>query len=151
MIAEHFRPWMEDALAEVLESMCFIAPEEQMYLQPAAGTEWVRRRLDFQGPQRGSFGISVPLATARLAASNFLGENLDQVKDAEAGEVIGEIANMACGTLLGQLNLKQPFDLSLPEIDHAWADPSASTKRISQTFAIEDGVLVAWLEIEPSR
>ncbi len=151
MLAHQCRPWITRAIAEVLESMCFIALEGEAALPPRVAPDWVARRLDFQGPRRGSFGIYSPRSTARIAASNFLGEDPDQVADKEAEEILGEIANMACGTFLGLTHAKQHFDLSPPQADSPWIHTSSTACRVSQAFAIDPGVLVAWLEMEPCQ
>lgn len=151
MIAEQFRPWMQKAVADVFESMCFLVPEGEPLSLPNAETGWVARKLSFGGAQNGSFGMATSLVTARLAASNFLGEEPDQIEDGEAGEILGELANMTCGILLGRIGSMQPFSVSPPRTDETWPHTAFPTHRITQAFAVEEGVLVAWLEMEPSR
>lgn len=150
MLAEECKPWVRRAVAEILESMCFIVFEGEVPLPARVGRDWVARKVNFQGPRRGSFGIYSPLSTARAAASNFLGEEPDQVADEDAGEILGEITNMACGTFLGLTHAKKYFDLSTPQADDPWVQ-TPGTRRMSQAFDMKEGVLVAWLEMEPCQ
>ena len=142
----HFEPWIQVAVSEVLESMCFLsldsgaANEQLMEAQP-----WVGRCLDFRGPLQGQFGLRAPLRTARVLASNFLGEEPGEISDEQAGEVLGEVANMVCGTLLSSIEAHHSFDLTPPRPEDGMHSPSPH--RIARTFALDEGELLVWLEV----
>lgn len=113
--------YLLDSTAEVLESMCFATIEQQF-----SGTQYlsfssaqrelsVGRYLYFRGPFSGWFGVRTSLDAARLIAANLLGEDEEDVREEQANEAIGEIANMICGAMLAKIEGKQPFKLSSPE------------------------------------
>ncbi|MBB6147032.1 CheY-specific phosphatase CheX [Silvibacterium bohemicum] len=140
-----FEPLLQDAVNEVLESMCFLSSEDSSANIHHPETEpWVGRRLDFRGPYQGCFGVRTSLNTARLIASNFLGEEPAEITDEQAEEVVGEVANMVCGTLLASVETHHTFDLTSPRLDDGKAP--ASLNRIARTFTLEEGELQIWLE-----
>lgn len=151
MPAALFESWMDHSVAEVLESMCFLSAEESSAPLESDATSVVSRRLEFRGPELGSFGIQTPLTTARLIACNLLGEEPEEISDAQAGEAVGEIANMVCGAFLARFEAKQAFDLTHPYVDHPLEERAVSADRISRSFLVEEGALVAWMEIEESK
>jgi CheY-specific phosphatase CheX len=147
MRAAHFDSLLEGAVAEVLESMCFLSTGGETALPASSETAWVARKLEFRGPLRGSFGVQVPLDTARLLASNLLGEEGDDVSDEQAGEAVGELANIVCGVLLGRIDSRHTFDLSAPRAVAVNQIPAAGPDRVCRTIALDDGVMMVWLEV----
>jgi CheY-specific phosphatase CheX len=145
----HFEPQiqnrLQEALNEVLEAMCYLSSEDATSDERQKTEHWVGRRLDFRGPRDGRFGLRTPLPTARVIASNFLGEELEDITDDQAGEVIGEVANMVCGTFLASIDSHQAFDLTTPRPDDQ-REP-ASLNRVAHAYALDEGELVVWLEI----
>jgi CheY-specific phosphatase CheX len=148
MQANDFNPWLETAVATVLESMCFFstvgeAAEDTVLELPQA---WVGGKLNFRGVPSGTFGISFPAHTARTLAANFLGEDEPEIDEAQTSEAVCELANMMCGALLTRQEAKRTFDLSSP----VPCRPDESTgvaNRIERTFLLEEGVIRVWLEI----
>jgi CheY-specific phosphatase CheX len=152
MQVSHFEPWLDEAVAEVLESMCFMTAESvAVKEEEGAPDTWVRYRLEFRGPGQGRFGVRAPLPTARLIACNLLGTEPEELTEAQASESMGEIANMVCGSLLSRLEKEQAFDLSHPahETDPV-AEPDAGCDRATRYYALQEGTLVVWMEIYQS-
>jgi CheY-specific phosphatase CheX len=152
MNAIDFQPWMEGAVAEVLESMCFISTEGEAveaveHYQP----DWVCSSLRFKGIHNGTFGLAVPPATASTIASNFLGDDEDSLNEAQCAEVICEFANMVCGTLLAHLEPKKTFDLSPPQRHPYGGQGQPGEDRIARTFTLDEGSLYAWLTLQPAH
>jgi CheY-specific phosphatase CheX len=145
MHAAHFDPLLEGAVAEVLESMCFLSTSGEGALPAPGESAWVARSLEFHGPVHGAFGVRVPLDTARLLASNLLGEEGEEVSDEQAGEAVGELANIVCGVLLGRIESQHTFDLSAPRAVEA--TPVAGQDRVCRTIALDEGVMMVWLEV----
>lgn len=149
MNAIEFKPWMEGAVSEVLESMCFISTEgdatdEDAILQ----SDWICSCLDFRGEPSGTFGLAVPSATASAIAANFLGDDEAGPNDSQTAEVICELANMVCGSLLAHLDPKRTFDLSSPRPDPTGAQDISDENRISATFTLDEGSIYTWLKIK---
>lgn len=148
MNSTHFDPWLADAVTEVVESMCFMSAEVVQQMENEAETQWISRRLEFQGTRKGSFGIHTPLPTARLLATNFLGEESEEPGDMQVGEVVGEIANMICGSFLGRIDSKEAFTLSPPYNDAGMPQDLPDFGHTCLSFSLDDGALVAWFNIE---
>jgi CheY-specific phosphatase CheX len=150
MQANDFNPWLESAVTEVLESMCFVATNGHAEDDSDASWQpnWICGKLDFKGLPSGSFGIAVPPGTGLAVAANFLGEEEHTISELQAKEVICELTNMMCGTLLAHLEPKRTFTLSSPVCHALIRDSSAPADRIAHTFALDEGYLHAWLELK---
>ncbi len=142
-----FDVWLEEAVREVLETMCFLPVEKSASpAQEEAGQ--LRRRVEFSGPFTGSFGLCTTPDGARLIACNLLGEEPSQVSPEQAGDTLGEIVNMICGSILCRAEAKQAFTLSHPVDGERGAAGAATAHRGLQSYAIEGSPLTTWLDIE---
>ena len=150
MTATRIEDLLESAIGEVLESMCFLSVDSVSAEIYEGDDSRVSQRLTFRGPERGSFGILVPLATARIIASNLLGQEQSEVSEIQAAEAIGEVANMICGTLLSRLHSVRAFDLTSPERDAGSLDMTMLANAISKTFVLDEGMMTAWIVVEPA-
>ena len=115
---------------------------------PDADDDWLAAGLQFCGPSSGTFGLSTSLATARLLASNFLGEDDSAIDRSRAEEVLCELANMVCGCFLGLREGRSTYDLSHPQPLPAFADRGVST--VFECFELEEGYLCVWMNLEPT-
>ena len=148
MQAIDFKPFMESAVSEVLESMCFISSEgEAADMAGSSYSDWIRGELDFSGSPGGTFGIAVPPSTAVAIAANFLGEDESDLSAEQTVEVVCELTNMVCGTLLAQLDSRQAFSLSSPRHTPSGTETLASVERIQNTYALDEGLIYTWLEL----
>ncbi len=145
-----FDAWLTESVSEVVESMCFVSSEDGTLPSELEDPLWVSRRLSFRGPQQGCFGLRAPISTARMLASNLLGQEEEQLSDAQAAEALGEIANMICGTLLCRINSQQAFELSPPCSDQASEKPPCR-ERVCRMFSLDGNALIAWIEVETSN
>jgi hypothetical protein len=143
-----YEPWLIEAVSEVIESMCFMSAEPTIEIEKEPESHWISRRLVFRGPKQGSFGIRAPLSTARLLASNFLGVEGAELGEPQIGEIIGEISNMICGAFLGRVDSKNDFMLSTPCNDEGMLQVLPRSDRTHLAFALDEGILLAWLETE---
>jgi CheY-specific phosphatase CheX len=149
MQASDFNPWLECSVTEVLDAMCFIATngyaknDDEATCQP----DWICGKLDFKGYPSGSFGVAVSPRTGMAIAANFFGEEEHTISEVQVNDVICELTNMMCGTLLAHLEPKRTFNLSSPS-SHDWlGETTSQADRIARTFALDEGYLHAWLEI----
>jgi CheY-specific phosphatase CheX len=149
MQAIELKPFMESAVAEVLESMCFISSEgEATDEQGGDRPDWIRGELKFAGVPGGTFGIAVPPSTAALMAANFLGEDEVDLTDEQTVEVVCELTNMVCGTLLAQMDSRQAFTLSTPRHVLPGTESPVKSDRIEGTYATDEGLIHTWLELQ---
>lgn len=111
-------PLIETALAEsvqeVLEKMFFAdlvnsPPGETL----AAG---ITAQLIFDGDPPGSFRLILDPAAARSAAADFLGEDPSELSEDQLNEVVCELANMICGSVLSRIESSATFRLFKPVI-----------------------------------
>ena len=141
--------YMESAVAEVLEAMCFISSDGTVNFENGLfQSDWISGELDFLGEESGTFGIAVPPATAAIIAANFLGEEEADLTDREKSEVVCELSNMVCGTLLAQVDSKKIYTLSKPRPESQYV-PSAQSQRIDRVYSTDEGYLHAWIVLRP--
>lgn len=143
------------AVEEVLDTMCFAcvfesaagpAPENPEAGGPSAAGAVFRAAVRFEGKFSGGFFVNIPGPLARAVGAGFLGREEDEVSESESGEVVGELTNMFCGSVLGRMEGSELFRLTHPEVRNA-AGPG-QPRGESRWFDLGDGVLSVSLEIE---
>src|SRR5262249_13355553 len=106
---------LAESVREVLEKMCFIDLPS-----PAQGEEMRMRgiaaELVFDGDSPGSFRLDLDAEAARAAAAGFLGEDPAGLPLEQVQEVICELANMICGSVLSRVESSAVFRLAKPEV-----------------------------------
>jgi CheY-specific phosphatase CheX len=148
MQAIDLKPFIESAVAEVLESMCFISSEGEATEEAAqCPPDWICGELDFAGNLSGRFGVAVPPSTAATIAANFLGEDESELSDEQTMEVICELTNMVSGSLLARLDSKSAFTLSPPRPGR-YGEHKPGGERSLCTFALDEGFISTWWEIQ---
>ncbi len=101
---------LEAAAREVLETMFFTEPLEEPL--EAAGPR-VCAAVRFEGEVAGQFSACAAVAAARELATTFLCEDGEPSEEAVA-EVMGELANMICGSVLGRVAPESSLKISPP-------------------------------------
>lgn len=140
MPVEQLSSNLEMAMTQVMESMCFILPGEPADEHTFANESWVERTLTFHGPEEGRFGIRAPHSVAIRIASDFLCEDPIDLTEKQVGEVMGELANMVCGNLLGHCYQDRAFALTTPVAQ----EPVFEEQNARMDW--EEGILVAWVK-----
>jgi CheY-specific phosphatase CheX len=139
---------LSESATEVLETMFFTSTlSEQAPPEPVAGPG-ICATLSFQGDPPGRFGLRLPAGTARKIAASFLGKNEAEVSEIQIGEVVSELANMLCGSVLSRLEKETMFHLSHPEIDPAGVGRRCSLKGFHKSLQMEEGTIGLWLDLE---
>jgi CheY-specific phosphatase CheX len=112
-LVRHLQP----ASTEVLETMFFTSVlDTSTGSGLPAGTPAFASRLTFRGDPSGVFEIGITQHAALGLAASFLGEEEQEVSAARAGDVVCELANMLCGSVLSRIGGDFTFDLSHPEL-----------------------------------
>lgn len=141
MCDDRFRTIVAEALTQVLETMFFttvLGPAEGMPPQ-----DLMIARVEFSGQPSGWLSLGITGPAARELAENFLG--IDEALDEhQSGEVVRELANMVCGTMLSQVESDTHFELSEPRLV-AQASPAS----LRQTFELENGFVEVSLDTLP--
>jgi len=143
---------LASAVEEVLETMCFAgvlasaegsAPPEADGVEPALAAE-----LRFQGNPSGGFRVGASMRLARVVGAGFLGREEMEVTDTQAGEVVCELANMICGSVLSRLESEAAFQISHPELTPPGQGASCAVAAASRWFDLGDGILTVSLELQ---
>jgi CheY-specific phosphatase CheX len=107
---------LDDAMKEVLERMFFQEAASTPDPAPRDADAAVEARLTFDGEPPGSLRLRVTPQAARAISADFLGVDECEVADHQIGEVVCELANMVCGSVLSRVESAVTFRLSAPEI-----------------------------------
>jgi CheY-specific phosphatase CheX len=140
---------LSESAAEVLESMFFTSPlgssasDHPMENPVAAG-------LFFRGTPPGRFGICASMDAARSLAASFLGDDPESIDEKQCGEVICELANMVCGSVLSRIEKDALFELTQPKIGEPESRRPENVTA-SLEFELEEGSLLAWILVEETR
>jgi len=147
MVSSELGQVLSDSAAEVLESMFFTTLMEDSETGENPPGRRISARLSFHGNAPGCFGVRIPLETARKMTASFLGLEEDAVTESQIGEVVCELANMLCGSVLSRLEKETRFELSQPEIEppEALCPADATAYR---ALRLEEGSLALWLQLE---
>ncbi len=103
------------AATDVLEAMYFTSVMG-LSEDGVAGAGW-RSQLAFQGELSGTFRLGMNGETARLLAANFFGEEESEVSETAVADMVGEMANMICGSVLSRMETESHFKLTHPEVE----------------------------------
>ena len=129
---------LSEAAAEVLETMFFSAMTPDSGTDPLPDASWISAGLRFHGKPSGEFGVGIPAVTGRKIAANFLGADESEVTEPRIGQVVSELANMLCGSVLSRIEKDTLFDLSSPQL---LPEPGPSPFIVH----VEEGPLAMWM------
>ncbi|SPE26563.1 CheC, inhibitor of MCP methylation [Candidatus Sulfopaludibacter sp. SbA6] len=114
MTDTYLRLALAESVDEVLEKMFFVRtlgePRDQ------AGEPAVTAHLTFDGDPPGWLTLRVTAAAARSVAADFLGEEESELSQRQIGEVVCELANMICGSVLSRVESNTTFRLATPQL-----------------------------------
>jgi CheY-specific phosphatase CheX len=110
-------PALRDSVNEVLEKMFFLdALEDQSAKENAGAADEIAAQVSFQGDPAGSLALRVTSPAARRIAADFLGSDEEEVSGRQTADVVCELANMICGSLLSRVESATAFHLGPPQI-----------------------------------
>jgi hypothetical protein len=98
----------------VLEKMFFIQCLGEP-LEFVPGPEVVAY-LTFEGDPSGALTLRMTAGAARSVAADFLGAEEFDLSDQQVGDVVSELANMICGSVLSRAESFTSFTLASPRI-----------------------------------
>jgi CheY-specific phosphatase CheX len=110
---------LRDSVDEVLDKMFFVqalgeSPDPGLAaMEPPAA---IAVRLTFLGEPSGSLALRLTSTAARSIAADFLGTDEEEVSDPRMADVVCELANMICGSLLSRVENAATFQLAAPRI-----------------------------------
>jgi len=143
---------MAVAVEEVLETMCFasVLASAEGAAPPEAddGSPAITTALHFEGSPSGEFRLGVPVKLARVVGAGFLGREETDVSDSQAEEVVCELANMICGTVLSRLESKATFQITHPEVTQFEPGAGFDGDSTCRWFDLGDGILTVSLGLQ---
>ena len=140
------------SVEEVLETMCFAgvvaSAEGNVPLEADGGSPAITAALHFEGSPSGEFRVGVPVKLARLVGAGFLGREETDVSDSQAEEVVCELANIICGSVLSRLESKEALRITHPELTPPEQGVSFEGVGARRWFDLGDGILAVSLELQ---
>jgi CheY-specific phosphatase CheX len=113
MIAEEMTARLSEAAYCVLDMMYSVPVLRDEEFPPPDSVDPFLIGLDFRGDFKGRFAMAVDQPAAAEIATAFIGSG-QTIATPQIVEVLLELANMLCGSLLSQLNLAESFELTTP-------------------------------------
>jgi CheY-specific phosphatase CheX len=145
-LSEQLGPALANASEEVLETMFFttISPRPDVPDFAVSGDSLLAR-VRFHGNPSGFFLLHIFTSAACVVAENFFGAEPDSISTEQVSEVVRELANMICGSVLTRFESDTVFRLEAPEL--------LSTERASEIgfdsnwrhFDVENGSISVYL------
>jgi len=114
---------LAESVHEVLEKMFFVD-----LMDPGAAEERtgdIAAEVIFDGDPPGTFRLDLERAAAKSAAADFLGEDPEELTTEQLNEVVCELANMVCGSVLSRIESSATFRLAKPRITPGECPPQA--------------------------
>ena len=138
-----------DAVPEVLETMFFelLVETPRMGAPPAGMLDMAR--VDFEGSARGHLAVLASPDVSGPLAGAFLAVDEQSAREQNIEFVLGELANMLCGSALGRFQPDGSFRLSTPvaHLGRALAE-SDRTRSDWIQFLLENGPIFVGLSVE---
>jgi CheY-specific phosphatase CheX len=152
MKAFEFASLVPECCAEVLEAMYFTTLLDSTLAEQPVGVSpdplaSIAFQLRFAGDVSGRFGMCLDQATAFSLAANFLGESDNTISADEVAEVVGELANMLCGSVMSRVEGEHKFALSHPERSSSPRLPGADGTFVSR-LDTDCGSIAIWIVVE---
>lgn len=109
------RKALEEAVLEVLETMCFEFPVGEAEEGDAPQGEAVHAAARFDGSLKGRLQVALAGEAPRRLAAAFLGLDAEDAGERETVQVACELANMLCGATMSRLEPHGRLRIATPE------------------------------------
>jgi len=137
---------MEDAVLEVLETMCFEFPVAEAEEGEAPDEESVHAAARFDGSLKGVLHVALAGEAPRRLAAAFLGLDESEVGERETLQLACELANMLCGATMSRLEPHGRLRISTPEasndgpgcMDACWLRFPLEAGRVAASICFEE-------------
>jgi CheY-specific phosphatase CheX len=107
---------LAECTEEVLEQMFFVRPLSDPTREDLLDSPHLIADVDFAGEPSGHLILSVSQQAARSIAADFLAEEEPVLSEQQVGEVVCELANIICGSVLTRVEGKTLFRLGSPRL-----------------------------------
>ncbi|WP_321475374.1 chemotaxis protein CheX [uncultured Paludibaculum sp.] len=102
------------AMLEVLETMFFELPLDELEIVPAPAASSCLVRAGFRGTVDGVIHVAISCSTCTRLTASFLGKEAEEVVHAEECSTALELANMLCGATLSRLEPQGRLAIETP-------------------------------------
>jgi CheY-specific phosphatase CheX len=120
---------LAECIEEVLEQMFFVRPFGDPADEDLLDCPHLIADVHFAGEPSGHLVLSVSQQAARSIAADFLAEEEPVLSEQQVGEVVCELANIICGSVLTRVERSALFRLGsprlLPQGPHPKTQPGA--------------------------
>lgn len=141
---------IDESTARVLETMFFTSIVEEDAIRPEP-REDVGATLTFSGEPSGFLSLVLSMETSEALAEAFAGLDREEITDLQREEILNELANIICGSILSKVESDSAFALGPPRpvgpADARVANRS-DTHFIQRSFNLGNGVLTVILGME---
>ena len=141
------------AVPDVLETMFFELLAEAPEMGSLAPVDLLdSSRVDFEGSARGYLIVAAPSSLSASLAEAFLALEDQGAPESNIEFVLGELANMLCGSALGRFQPEGTFRLSTPVTHHGRTLAEQSEPGFPWIrFPLDSGPLLVGLRLEASE
>ncbi|MDR3698572.1 MAG: chemotaxis protein CheX [Candidatus Sulfopaludibacter sp.] len=132
---------LQQSVEDVLEKMFFIRSLDDALEEPGLPEGDVKAHLTFDGEPSGFLTLRVTREAARSISADFLGAEEGDLNEQQVGEVVCELANMICGSVLSRFESAVTFRLAQPELGEGdeHAEPASGTAGLRALHCVEIG------------
>jgi CheY-specific phosphatase CheX len=131
---------LRDAVCGVLEKMFFAETMGELAATEPAGQE-ITVELDFEGEPSGALLLRLTSQTARQIAADFLGIDECGITETQTFEVVRELANMVCGSILSRVESAAAFRLAPARIVTPETGIARFLSNVSYCVRLSNGIL----------
>jgi len=137
---------LAESTAEVLEKMFFVRATEESV--PASGDVDgdLNCEVSFSGNPSGRLVLRVGLGAAHSMAADFLGDDEGALSEVRVSQVVCELANMICGSVLSRIESGTTFRLESPRLLSAWEASGPHT--VTHSVVLGGGILTVEFSTE---
>jgi CheY-specific phosphatase CheX len=136
---------LRESVEEVLEKMFFVRTMGDAETgQPVAD---LAARLTFEGDPSGCLTLRIPQSAARSISADFLGAEEEDLSEPEIREVVCELANIICGSLLSRVESTTTFRLASPRIVPVKSEDDSFGECL-HALEIANGALIVTLQMD---
>jgi CheY-specific phosphatase CheX len=138
---------LRESAVEVLEKMFFISDVGETVAESDSAALEIAARLTFDGSPPGWLALRMSKMAARSIAADFLGEEVETSTDRQAEEMVCELANMICGSVLSRTESDATFHLSSPLVVPIadWVEPQGA---VVYRVALAGGALTVFMKAD---
>jgi CheY-specific phosphatase CheX len=139
---------LRQSVDEVLDKMFFVCPLGETEPAAADAEPAIVARLAFEGEPSGSLTLRLTWQAAHSIAADFLGEDEESLTRQRTGEVVREMANMICGSVLSRVESAAVFHLAEPRILTLAEDADLPQGAVALAVDLPNGRLTLLMKTE---